>query len=79
MGDMLHLEMFAIFRPSELNSDDFIAKQVEYSRIKRMCIFHMLTVRGLAGSEGASAPCMGLPGNAEAPLATHLNNDNEKH
>ena len=59
----------AIFR---LNSDNFIAKQVEYSRIKRMCIFHVLTVRGLAGSEGASAPCMGLPGNAEAPLATRL-------
>ena len=69
---MLPQEMFAIFRPFELNSDDFIAKQFEYSRIKRMCIFHMLTVRGLVGSEGASAPCMGLPGNAEAPLATRL-------
>ena len=55
-----------------INSDDFIAKQVEYSRIKRMCIFHELTVRGLPGSEAASAPCMGLPGNAEAPLATRL-------
>ena len=32
-----------------------------------MCIFHVLMVRGLSGSEGASAPCMGLPGNAEVP------------
>ena len=37
-----------------------------------MCIFHVLTVRGLSGSEGASAPCMGLPGNAKALLATCL-------
>ena len=37
-----------------------------------MCIFHVLTVRGLSGSEGASASCMGLPGNAEAPLAMRL-------
>ena len=37
-----------------------------------MCIFHVLTVRGLSGSEGASTPCMGLPGNAEAPLAMRL-------
>ena len=37
-----------------------------------MCIFHVLTVRGLPGSEGASAPCMGLPGKAEVPLATRL-------
>ena len=29
-----------------------------------MCIFHALTVRGLSGSEGASVPCIGLPGNA---------------
>ena len=43
-----------------------IAKQFEDSRIKHMCIFHMLTVRGLP-SEGASVPSMGLPGNAEAP------------
>ena len=64
---MLPLEIFEIFMPSEFNSDDFIAKQVEYSRIKRIYIFHVLTVRGLAGSEGASAPCMGLPGNAKAP------------
>ena len=41
-----------------------IAKRFEYSWIKRMCIFHVLTVRGLSGSEGASVPCMGLPGNA---------------
>ena len=71
---------FAIFRPSELNSDGFkvffckkyYSKQFEYSWIKRMCIFHVLTVRGLSGSEGASMPCMGLPGNAEAPLVTRL-------
>ena len=37
-----------------------------------MCIFHVLTVRGLSGSKGASAQCMGLLGNAEAPLATRL-------
>ena len=37
-----------------------------------MCIFHVLMVRGLPGSEGASAPCIGLPGNAEVPLATCL-------
>ena len=37
-----------------------------------MYIFHMLTVRGLPGSEGASASCMGLPGNMEAPLPTRL-------
>ena len=42
-----------------------IAKQCEGSRIKRMCIFHVLMVRGLPGSEG-------LLGNVEAPLATHL-------
>ena len=49
-----------------------IAKQSEYSWIKCICIFHVLTVRGLSGNKGASAPCMGLPGNAEAPLATCL-------
>ena len=49
-----------------------IAKQFEGSRIKRMCIFHVLTVRGLPGSEGASASCMGLPGNTEAPYTTRL-------
>ena len=49
-----------------------IAKQFEGSRIKRMCIFHVLTVRGLPGSEGDSASRMGLPGNAEAPLAMCL-------
>ena len=49
-----------------------IAKQFEGSRIKRMCIFHVPTVRGLPGSEGTSAPCMGLPSNAEAPLAMRL-------
>ena len=37
-----------------------------------MCIFHVLMVMGLPGSEGASALCMALPGNAEAPLATRL-------
>ena len=37
-----------------------------------MCIFHVQTVRGLPGSEGASTPCMGLPGNVEAPLAMRL-------
>ena len=42
-------------------------KQFEGSRIKRMCIFRMLTVRGLPGSEGASASCTGLPGNAMPP------------
>ena len=58
-----------IYRPSELNSDGFhfyfaksiIAKQFEDSRIKRMCIFHVLTVRGLPRSEGASTLCMRLP------------------
>ena len=49
-----------------------IAKQFEGSRIKCMCIFHVLTVRGLPGSEEASVPCMGLVGNAKAPLATRL-------
>ena len=39
-----------------------------------MCIFHVLTVRGLPGNEGASSPCMGFPGNAEALLATRLVN-----
>ena len=34
-----------------------IAKQFEYSRIKRMCIFHVLTVKGLRGSRAAR----GLP------------------
>ena len=54
----------AIFRPLSLILMAFlqkvyiIAKQFEDSRIKRMCIFHVLTVRGLPGSEGASAPCM---------------------
>ena len=52
------------FWPFELNSDGFngffftksiIAKQFEGSRIKRMCIFHVLTVRGLHGREGASS------------------------
>ena len=27
-------------------------------------VFHVLTVRGLSGSEGPFTPCMGLPGNA---------------
>ena len=60
-GGMLPQDIFAIFRPSELNSDGFnvfvaksiIAKKFEYSQIKRMCIFHVLTVRRLSGSEGA--------------------------
>ena len=55
--------MFLMF----LGAKSIIAKQFEYSRIKRMCIFHVLTVRGLSGSEEASALCMGLPGIAEAP------------
>ena len=37
-----------------------------------MCTFHVLMVRRLPDSEGASALCMGLPGNSEAPLATYL-------
>ena len=37
-----------------------------------MCIFHVLTVRGLPGSEGATAPCMGLPGNGYAPEYIHV-------
>ena len=49
-----------------------IAKQFEGSQIMHMCIFHVLRVRGLPGSKGASVPCMGLPGNAEAPLVTRL-------
>ena len=50
-----------------------IAKQFEGSQIKRMCIFHVLTVRGLSGREGASVSCMGLLGNAEAPwLRTYI-------
>ena len=38
---------------------NIIAKQFEGSRVKCMWIFHVLTDRG-------------LPGNAEAPLATRL-------
>ena len=34
-----------------------------------MCIFHVLMVRGLSGSKGASMPCVGLPGKVKAPLA----------
>ena len=44
---------------------NIITKQFEGSQIKRMWIFHVLTDRGLPGSEG-------LSGNAEAPLATRL-------
>ena len=71
----------AIFRPSSLIlialmlfffTKSIIAKRFEGSRIKCLCIFHVLMVRGLPGSEGASVPCMGLPGNVEAPLATRL-------
>ena len=60
---MLPQEIRAIFSPFVLNSDGFnvffliksiIAKQFDGSRINRMCIFHVLTVRGFPGSEGAS-------------------------
>ena len=50
--------MFCFFTKS------IIAKQFKGSRIKCMCIFHVLTVRGLPGSEGASTSCMWLLGNA---------------
>ena len=53
-------------------ANSIITKQFEYSQIKRMCIFHVLTVRGLSDSKGGSVPCMGLPSNAEAPLAMYL-------
>ena len=60
---------FAIFRPFELNSDDFnffvflsiIAKQCEGSWIKCMCIYYLLTVTRLPGSERACASCMVEP------------------
>ena len=55
-----------------LFTKSIIAKLFEGSWIKRMCIFHVLMVRGLPGSVGASVSCMGHPGNTEAPLATRL-------
>ena len=43
-----------------------IAKQFEHSRINRMCIFHVLTVKGLPSSKGASGRHGSPPGYALA-------------
>ena len=58
---LMFFVFFGVFTKS------IIAKQFEGSRIKCMCIFHVLMVRGALGQRGGFRAARGLPGNADTP------------